>query len=117
MRQTRKYCSACEIAILNHATQEDLYTELNRLGFFWDSKKQVWERNDQLAEPPSKLIKVRVWAATDQVERVAEAMIEAMMNYELKFLEGSAPFVCRPPKQNESRIYLLFSDGERSLGM
>lgn len=112
MKQTKKYKGACEIATLNHTTQEDLYIQLNRLGFWWDAKKQIWERNDQLAEPPSKLIKIRVWAATDRVERAAAAVIEAMASYGLDFVEGSKPFQCRPPQQNDSRIYLMFMDGD-----
>jgi hypothetical protein len=110
MKRTRKYTTACEIATLNHTTQDDLYSHLNHLGFWWDAQKQIWERNDQLAEPPSKLIKIRVWTATDQVEAVAASIIEAMATYNIHFLEGSRPFQCRPPQQNDSRIYLMFAD-------
>lgn len=50
MKQTKKYTKACEIATLNHETQESLYQQLNELGFFWDSKLQKWERDDRIAE-------------------------------------------------------------------
>ena len=62
MKQTKKYSKACEILTINHTNQEQLYQELNRLGWFWDCKKQVWIRDDRLVEPPSKLIKIRLWA-------------------------------------------------------
>lgn len=110
MKQTKKYVGACETATLPHNTQEELYAELNRLGFFWNPKTQKWERNDQLADPPSKVVRIRVWAASHRVKQAAAALIESIEQYGLTFLEQSEPYVCRPPKQNDSRIYLTFID-------
>lgn len=112
MKQTKKYSGACEIATLNHSNQEDLYYQLNGLGFYWNSKTQVWERNDQLAKPASKIIKIRVWTATEHVDRLAAATIEGLEAYGLQLVEISSPYVCRPPQQNDSRIYLSFTDTE-----
>ena len=110
MKQTKKYTKACEIATLNHETQDALYNQLNELGFFWDSKLQKWERDDRIADPPTDLIRIRVWAATDKVEQAAQCFIESAQQYDLKFQEKTEPYKCRPPKQNESRIYLTFTD-------
>ena len=112
MKQTKKYSKACEIATLNHESQESLYKQLNELGFFWDSKLQKWERDDRIADPPSDLIRVRVWAATDKVEQAAHCFIESAQEYGLKLQEQSGVYQNRPPKQNESRIYLTFIDNE-----
>lgn len=114
MKQTKKYTKACEIATLTHETQESLYQQLNELGFFWDSKLQQWERDDRIADPPTDLIRVRVWANTDKVEQAAQCLIESAQEYGLKFQEKTEPHKCRPPKQNESRIYLTFTDKESS---
>ena len=108
MKQTKKYAGACQIATLPHNTQEELYTELNRLGFYWDAKKQLWKRDDQLADPASEVLRIRVWAAAEKVEQLAEIAIESMQQYGLKLIERSNPYPCRPPKQADSRIYLSF---------
>jgi hypothetical protein len=115
MRQTVKYREACAIATLPHQTQDDLYRALNDLGFFWNSKTQKWERNERLADAPSSVIRIRVWAATEQVRQVAATVIESLAQYDLSLIEQSEPYVCRPPKQLESRIYLTFIDNEARL--
>lgn len=112
MKQTKKYSSACEIATLNHENQESLYKQLNNLGFFWNSKLQNWVRDDRIADPPSDLIRIRVWAATDKVKQAASIFTESAQQYGLKLQEQSEPYQNRPPKQNESRIYLTFTNSE-----
>lgn len=112
MKQTKKYTKACEIATLTHQNQESLYKQLNDLGFWWDSKLQKWARDDRLADTPTNLIRVRVWAATSKVEQAAAVFIEACSEYDLKLQEKSEPYQCRPPKQGESRIYLTFTDNK-----
>lgn len=114
MKQTKKYTKACEIATLTHDNQESLYKQLNALGFFWDSKIQNWLRDDRLADAPTNLIRVRVWAATEKVEQAADCFIEACGEYDLKLQEKSEPYQCRPPKQGESRIYLTFTDNKEA---
>lgn len=106
MKQTKKYSKACEILTINHTTQEQLYQELNRLGWFWDSKKQQWIRDDRIAEPASNLIKIRLWANKDKVEQLSEILQEALAPYGIKVLEKSEPYLCRPPQQNDARIYI-----------
>lgn len=113
MKRTKKCTTGCDLLTVPHSTQEQLYAELNRLGFYWNSKVQRWERNDQLADPPSQLLRVRVWAAAEKVEQMAEIAIESMQQYGLKLLERSEPYPCRPPKQADSRIYLTFIEDEK----
>lgn len=111
MRRTQKYSKACEILSISHSSQDELYSELNRLGWYWNSKNKQWERDDRIAVE-SKLIKVRVWANSEIVEELADLFIEQSSEIGIRFLEKSKPYPCRPPNQNESRIYLTFEDSE-----
>lgn len=112
MRKTQKYTKACELATLPHQDQDSLYKQLNEIGFFWNSKLQQWERDDRLAEKPSDLIRIRVWAAGDKVGQAADIFIESAGQYGLKLQERSEAYPCRPPKQADSRIYLTFTERE-----
>ncbi|MBD2199982.1 MULTISPECIES: hypothetical protein [Calothrix] len=112
MRQTQKYSKACQLLTFPHVTQDELYAELNRLGWFWDSNKKGWYRDDTPAKEATKLIRLRVWAASDKVRQSAEVFIETAEDNGLRFVEKSEPYPCRPPNQKESRIYLTFQDVE-----
>lgn len=110
---TTKYKSALELAdrlgFGASTVQEGLYLQLNELGYFWDSKEQMWEKTTEPASPPSTVVRVRVWAAGDQVEeearRIAEVFVEA---HDYQLIEKSHQYPCRPPNQNDSRVYLTF---------
>lgn len=111
MKKTKKYLGATEILTFPHSTQDELYAELNRLGWYWKSKNGKWERDDR--EPiVNDLVKIRVWARTEIVEEVAEHFVEAAEERGLRFIEKSRPYQCRPPSQLESRVYLTFHDEE-----
>jgi hypothetical protein len=111
-KQTRKYKTACELAdqlgISERDNQEKLYRLLNESGYYWDSGTQAWQQLNQGADPPTELIRVRVWAETSKVEGAAYQLRVAMEEQGYIFLEKSDPYPCRPPKQLESRIYLSF---------
>ncbi|MEH2456396.1 hypothetical protein [Nostoc sp.] len=63
MKKTAKYSKACQVLTFPHSSQEQLYSELNRLGWCWQPDKKEWERDDTPAQLATKLIKIRVWAA------------------------------------------------------
>ena len=92
-----------------YSNQEQLYNLLIANNYFWESDNKRWSKGEA-ADPPSELIRIRVWAASDVIESVAEILAEALPQYDLKLIEKSKPYVCRPPKQNEHRIYLIFED-------
>lgn len=112
MKQTQKYTGACNILTYPHTNQEQLYQELNRLGWYWNAKKKKWERDDTPAQEASKLIKVRIMASAKKVEQAAELFIEGIEGSGLRLLEKSQQYPCRPPNQNDARIYLTFEDIE-----
>lgn len=114
MRQTEKYKKAGRVLTFPHTSQDQLYQELNRLGWWWNSKKQEWERDETLgASEPSKLIKIRIWTDSTKVQQIADLFIESLESLGFKIQEKSDPYVCRPPQQNDSRIYLTFLNEER----
>lgn len=112
-KMTAKYKSALELGHQLGCTistvQKALYLQLNELGYFWDSEEQDWVVSTEPVNPPSTLVRVRVWAAGDRVEeearRIAEIMIEA---HDYQLVEKSQQYPCRPPNQNDSRMYLTF---------
>lgn len=110
MKQTQKYKQASQILTYPHNTQDELYTELNRLGWYWNASKKQWERDETPALEASKLIKIRVLAPTNKVAEVAQHITEAFGDIGLSLVEQSAPYPCRPLNQNESRIYLSFQE-------
>ncbi|MBW4599855.1 MAG: hypothetical protein KME29_09620 [Calothrix sp. FI2-JRJ7] len=60
----------------------------------------------------SKLIKIRIIAFALKVEQAAEIFIENAEDAGLRLLEKSELYPCRPPNQNDARIYLTFEDVE-----
>ena len=111
-KQTRKYKTACELSeklnILERDNQETLYRLLNEAGYYWDAGTQTWQHLNQDADPPTELIRVRVWAEESRVRGAAYQMRIALESQGYQFLEQSEPYQCRPPKQLESRIYMTF---------
>jgi hypothetical protein len=110
MKKTQKYSKACQLLTFPHSTQDELYAELNRLGWYWQPSKKEWERDDTPAKEATKLIRLRVWASAEKVEDTADLFIENAEGMGLKLLEKSKSYPCRPPNQKESRIYLTFKD-------
>ena len=51
-------------------------------------------------------IKLRIWAKSHQIEEETEAIIKLLENSNYQVLESSKPHQCRPPNNDESRIYL-----------
>lgn len=111
-KNTAKYSGACQkanelnIPIGQH--QEELYQALNSQGFYWNSKEKSWEKLDEEADPPTELIRIRVWTDARFVEKVANECIESLAQKGMRLVEKSEVFKCRPPKQLEARIYLTF---------
>jgi|GEM_PF-3495367 len=112
MKKTAKYSKASERLTFPHSTQEELYRELNRLGYYWQPDSKDWIRDDTPAKDATNLVKVRVWASSDKITQVVELLLEGLADSGLKLVEQSEPYSCRPPQQNDSRIYLTFMDSE-----
>jgi hypothetical protein len=91
-----------------YSTQDELYSLLNSHNYYWDSKNKLWEL-EETPDPPSELVKIRVMAARDRVKTIVNDLsVEGLV-----LVETSDPYPCRPPKQNDSRIYLTFKQTSR----
>ena len=113
MRQTQKYVKATQILTINHSHQEQLYQELNKLGWWWNAKLKEWERNDQLADPPMEGFKIRLWGNNEEIEHYSQLITQFLRENGCSIVDKSKPYVCRPPQQNQSIIYLHIIDKDR----
>lgn len=113
-RQTRKYTAAVTAAhaaqISTNGSQEELYACLQAADYYWDADAAQWlhaARAD--ANPPTNLLRVRVWTRREWVEDEADEIVDRMTDHPgLRLIERSQAYPCRPPNQGEARIYLLF---------
>jgi predicted CoA-binding protein len=110
-KMTKKYkaalAAAKNIATVAVNDSQVLYQQLNAQNWYWNSKWGIWEMGEP-AQKPSDLVRIRVWAATEKVEQAAEEVTHLLQKQDYELLECSTPYVCRPPRQLESRIYLSF---------
>jgi len=113
-RMTAKYIGAMAIARSKNIPitddHEALYAALGKAGILYDKMKGWYDASQEPAEEPSDVLRVRVWAKTEDVEAQARLIVRTLTSGGYRLLEQSQPYVCRPPKQLESRIYLSFID-------
>jgi len=112
MKRTKKYIAGEAVALkadLTFQNQTDLYDQLVQLGYMWDSKTGEWLHLPSMeADEPSKLIKVRVWADTKNLDYEVNYIVDRLQGYEL--VKRSKVCPCKPPKQREGRVYLTFAE-------
>lgn len=113
MRLTEKVKKAIEIL---NALKIDLpkssrlvYELMKENNFWWSSETKQWsyfapEEND----PASRIIKIRVWGPNNEIICIAQDVIKGMNDQGYNLAEQSEEYPCRPPKGNESRVYLSF---------
>jgi len=53
-----------------------------------------------------KLVKVRVMAAPESAEAVAQTISDALQEYGYDVLELSKPYPCKAPMDDQSRVYV-----------
>ena len=108
MKRTKKFVAAEKIALeIGVNIDEDIYHNLEQNNYFWDSNQGEWIRGEP-PHPPTNLIKIRVWADSKTIKRDCDNIIHSLSSNGFVLEEGSEPYICRPPKQLESRIYLTF---------
>ena len=109
MKRTKKFVAAEAIALeIGVAIDEDIYQNLQQNNYFWNSDRGQWIQGEE-AHPPTNLIKIRVWANGETIKEDCDLIIASLESRGFVLQEGSQPYICRPPKQLESRIYLTFS--------
>ena len=117
MKQTKKFVAACQKAIdlkifargTKVENQEWVYQKLMEHGVFWDSKISKWvEFQKEPANAPTPMIRVRIWGETGEKLDEAVRLVKGAFANGFEVVNQSLPYVCRPPQQLESRIYLEF---------
>lgn len=123
MRRTAKFIKASSLItelarksranpieeLRNISDREQLYQKLNEHHYYWNSKSKQWEKlTFEDADPPTEVIRVRVWADSRYTEDIAEELISSLAAKGLRCISKSTPYPCRKPNQLESRIYLDF---------
>ncbi len=113
MSDTHKYSSAQEIARVlsmgNFNTREHLYYELNRLGYFWKSSKQQWERYEIVGEaPPYEPMRIHLWANQDRVDAIVDEVIEQLASVGIYMVGRSDSIPSKPPEDFNSFVVLRF---------
>ena len=117
MKRTKKFTAACQKAIdlgifkrgTDIENQDWVYQKLMEHSVFWDSKVSKWvEFAKEPANAPTPLIRVRVWGATGATLDEAVSMVKGAFANGFDVVNQSLPYVCRPPQQLESRVYLEF---------
>jgi hypothetical protein len=114
-KRTRKYVAALDTAaglsVTSTEDAETLYQLLNQKNFFWDATEGRWVPGSA-PQPATDLIRIRVWAESSKVADVANTVVRRMNGSGFSLIEKSDPYMCRPPNQLESRIYLTFREDE-----
>ena len=109
MKRTKKFIAAEKIALeIGLVIDDQIYDSLQFNNYFWDSKQGIWFEGDE-PDPPTNLLKIRVWADQKFVQSDAGRIIQALEKLGYKIGEKSDEYTCRPPKQLEARIYLTFT--------
>ena len=109
MKRTKKFVEAEKVALeIGVYVDDDIYKNLEKNNYFWDSKNQNWFKGVE-PNPPTNLIYVRVWADAEKVEADANNVIQSMQTSDYVLEDKTEIYSCRPPKQLEGRIYLTFS--------
>lgn len=118
-KMTAKYKAAVnasyQFKIASTQDQETLYAELEKNGLQWDSDQQQWiSLADEPADEPTPFVMVHVWADAEIVEEAADLVAKSLKGFVQ--LERSKPYICRPPKQLEARVYLKFMQKGKANG-
>jgi len=108
MKRTKKFIAAEETALeIGINVDSDIYKNLEQYNYFWDSNQGEWLQGEE-ADPPTNFIKIRVWADGKKLEEDCKKILHALAS-DFILEEISEPYSCSPPKQLESRIYLILS--------
>ncbi|MEQ9370664.1 MAG: hypothetical protein RIG63_16810 [Coleofasciculus chthonoplastes F3-SA18-01] len=123
MRRTDKFVKARALAaelarksranpikeLLNISDREQLYQKLNEHHYYWNFKVKQWEElTFEDADPPTEVIRIRIWTDSRYTKDIAEELISSLAAKGLRCVSKSTPYPCRKPNQLESIIYLDF---------
>lgn len=106
-RRTKKYIAAQAAArhygLSSRGENQQLYDRLQGNNLWWNG--QTWQKGLP-PKPATKIIRIRVMAAADVVSGHADKLSELLQEEGYQLLDMSAPCSCRPPRQQDSRVYI-----------
>lgn len=115
IRTSLKYKLALKLLPKTNLERNQLYRELNKLGYFWNSNDKQWIKANDEDVCLSDEIKIRLWCDAENVEKYTKDLRDALRCKGLICTEYSAPYICRPPNHNQSRVYLKFKRIDKEL--
>ncbi|MFO7032490.1 hypothetical protein B9T07_22850 [Limnospira fusiformis CCALA 023] len=108
IRLTRKYRLAIEIAPnFSHSDRDSLYSHLVGMGYWWNGQAWAFVEPED-SHPPSSVIRIRVMTASKLVAKVATELAERFELDGYTLSDTSRVYPCRPPNNNDGRVYLTF---------
>lgn len=117
---TAKYRAALDTARrlgLPDLDNDALYQTLSDRDYFYDSKLVTWTLEPKEdADPPSKVIHLRVWTDGEVVDDFATDIANMMEGSGFYLQEKSKVYPFRPPKNRDARVYLTFAPPEKRHG-
>lgn len=120
IKRTAKYVAAVAEArklglsvTVKHTTAEQVYSELESSGMYWDSKSGKWlerAKVDPLREMDKELIRVRITAHLDYLEPYTTRLVDAMKAEGFIVQEISKPYPNVRDGDGAGRIYIALRD-------
>jgi hypothetical protein len=122
IKRTTKYKSAVAAAMnlglsvaVRHTSADQVYTELESSGFYWDSRKGNWierPKTDPRHEMDKSLIRVRITAHMDYLAIYSERIVETLQADGFTVQEVSKPYPNVRDSDGAGRVYIALVDSE-----
>lgn len=113
-KKTAKYLAALRAATelgfpgmeaLNDAPA--VYSFLAEKDWFWNAGRAKWSAAGK-ADPPSKVVRIRVVTDKRKVEKMGSAIAAFLSNNGFRIARHSEPIKRRPPQHKDAAVYLEF---------
>lgn len=88
-------------------SQEALYGDLERLGFYWDRIKAEWVNKPLTPHTPANgVVSIRLTAHCDEISTFTDKVIEGVKGVGFRVLEVSDPYPNTRKATHQSRVYM-----------
>jgi DNA-binding transcriptional regulator YhcF (GntR family) len=122
IKRTAKYLAAVAttrklglLVAVKHSTADEVYSELESSGFYWDSHKGQWienQKTDPLREMDKRLIRVRITAHMDKLDAYTSQLCNALQHGGLTIQEVSKLYPNVRDSDGAGRVYIAVRDEE-----
>lgn len=122
IKRTAKYVAAVATAkslgllvAVKHSSADEVYSEIESSGYYWDSKTQKWherQKIDPRREMDKSLIRIRVTAHMDYLEAYTGRIVEAVKAEGFMMQEVSKVYPNVRDSDGAGRVYIAIRDDE-----